>query len=43
MFAIASRHNIVALTQIMPLNKVNEGLDLVRNNQARYRIVLQMN
>ncbi|OGT43206.1 MAG: alcohol dehydrogenase [Gammaproteobacteria bacterium RIFCSPHIGHO2_12_FULL_40_19] len=41
MLEFAARHHIQAKTQLMPLNKAAEALDLVRQNKARYRIVLE--
>lgn len=42
MLEFAERHNIVAQTEVMPVSEVNTALDKVRNNQARYRMVLEM-
>ena len=41
MLNFAARHNITAQTQVMPMSQVNDGLDIVRNNKARYRVVLE--
>jgi uncharacterized zinc-type alcohol dehydrogenase-like protein len=43
MFEFAARHGIEARTQVFPLDKVNEAIDKVRKNKARYRIVLKVN
>jgi alcohol/geraniol dehydrogenase (NADP+) len=42
MLEFAARHNIQAKTEVMPLSKVNEALDKVRTNKARYRMVLKV-
>lgn len=41
MLAFAARHGIVAQTESFAMNEVNPAMDRVRNNQARYRIVLK--
>lgn len=41
MLEFATRHNIHAKTQLMEMNQANEALNIVRNNKARYRIVLK--
>lgn len=41
MLEFASQHNIQAKTQLMPMLEASQALDLVRNNKARYRIVLE--
>ena len=41
MLAFAARHHIQAKTQVMPMQDAAQALDLVRENQARYRIVLE--
>src|SRR5262245_20380225 len=41
MLAFAARHNIVPVTEMFPLSKVNEALTHVRAGKARYRVVLQ--
>lgn len=33
-------HNIKPQIELMPIDKINEALDLVRKNKPRYRIVL---
>lgn len=40
MLEFAERHNIKAKTELMPMSKVNEALEHVRNGKARYRVVL---
>ncbi len=42
MLAFSAGHGIVAKTEVFPLEKVNEALERVRKNEARYRVVLQM-
>lgn len=42
MLALAARHSITAVSERMPLDRVNEALDRVRTNQARFRMVLDM-
>ena len=41
MLEFAARHGIEAKTEVMPMNQVNEALDKVRHNLARYRMVLK--
>lgn len=41
MLNFAARHYIQAKTQLMPMNDAAKALDLVRENKARYRIVLE--
>ena len=41
MLEFSARHNIVAQTEVMPMSEVNAALNRVRNNEARYRIVLE--
>ncbi|PIZ05192.1 MAG: alcohol dehydrogenase [Gammaproteobacteria bacterium CG_4_10_14_0_8_um_filter_38_16] len=41
MLEFAARHHIHAKTQLMPMDQANDALNLVRNNKARYRIVLK--
>ena len=43
MLEFAARHDIHAKTQVMPMNQAAEALNLVRQNKARYRIVLKNN
>jgi uncharacterized zinc-type alcohol dehydrogenase-like protein len=40
MLTFAARHKIQAMTEVMPMDKCNEAVTKVRNNQARYRMVL---
>jgi len=40
MLDFCARHNITCQTELYPLDKVNEALDRVRSNKARYRVVL---
>ncbi len=42
MLAFAARKQIAAQTEVMPIAQVNEALDKVRNNTARYRMVLAL-
>lgn len=42
MLEFAARHRIQARTEVMPLSRVNEAVQRVRDNQARYRMVLTM-
>ena len=41
MLDFSARHGIEAQVEVMPMYQVNEALDKVRANQARYRIVLR--
>ncbi|MEZ7891313.1 MAG: NAD(P)-dependent alcohol dehydrogenase [Candidatus Wallbacteria bacterium] len=43
MLEFASRHGIKAMTEIMPIDRVNEAIEKVRKNTARYRMVLKIN
>lgn len=40
MLKFAALHNIGAVVETLPMSEVNTALDKVRNNQARYRMVL---
>jgi len=40
MLAFAQAHNITPKVELMPMSQVNEALQRVKDNQARYRIVL---
>lgn len=40
MLDFAAHHDICAKTQLMPMQEAHQGLNLVRQNKARYRIVL---
>jgi alcohol/geraniol dehydrogenase (NADP+) len=42
MLDFAARHDIKACTETLPLAEVNTGIERVRDNQARYRVVLKM-
>ncbi len=41
MLEFAARHDIKATTEIMPMTDINAAIEKVRNNQARYRVVLE--
>jgi len=41
MLTFAAKHGITARTEVSPMDAVNESIDRVRHNQARYRVVLQ--
>ena len=41
MLEFAADHQIEARTELVPLAEVNQAIDRVRKNQARYRMVLQ--
>ncbi|GAB4517724.1 MAG: NAD(P)-dependent alcohol dehydrogenase [Anaerolineae bacterium] len=40
MLEFAARHHVQAMTEAIPMPEVNAALDKVRQNQARYRMVL---
>lgn len=40
MLAFAARHKVQAKTEVMPIVKVNEAVKKVKENKARYRMVL---
>jgi len=40
MLSFAQEHNIVPKVELMPMTKVNEAIQKVKENKARYRIVL---
>lgn len=42
MLDFAARHDIEAMTEVMPLADVNKAIEKVRANRARYRMVLKM-
>jgi D-arabinose 1-dehydrogenase-like Zn-dependent alcohol dehydrogenase len=42
MLKLASKENIVANTQVWPLEKVNEAIAAFREGKPRYRFVLQV-
>lgn len=41
MLAFAARHGVKARTESFAMSEVNPAMDRVRNNQARYRVVLK--
>lgn len=41
MLDFAVRNDIKPCTETFPMSKVNEGIDRLRNNQVRYRVVLK--
>ena len=41
MLDFAREHNIKPKVEIMPAHEVNEAIMKVRNNSARYRVVLE--
>jgi len=40
MLSFAQEHDITPTVELMPMTQVNEALDRVKENKARYRIVL---
>jgi D-arabinose 1-dehydrogenase-like Zn-dependent alcohol dehydrogenase len=40
MLAMAAAHNVRAWVNTLPLDRVNDGIQMVRENKARYRVVL---
>jgi uncharacterized zinc-type alcohol dehydrogenase-like protein len=42
MLAFAARHDIRPQIEVMPMTQVNEALERVRSNKARYRVVLEV-
>ncbi len=42
MLFFAARHHIQSQAEVLPLNQVNEAIERVRRNQARYRMVLKV-
>lgn len=40
MLAFAAHHGIAARTEVMPMARVNDAIERVRRNAARYRVVL---
>ena len=40
MLEFSARNNIQAKTEAMPMEKVNDAIKKVRDNKARYRMVL---
>jgi len=43
MLAFATAHNVKPQIELFPAQQINEAITKVRNNTARYRIVLEMN
>ncbi|HRF97692.1 MAG TPA: hypothetical protein PLZ51_20940, partial [Aggregatilineales bacterium] len=43
MLEFSARHGIVAQTKTMPMNQINDAIQKVRDNQARYRMVVVNN
>ncbi|KAG6583084.1 mannitol dehydrogenase [Phytophthora cinnamomi] len=41
MLALASEKNVRAIVQRMPMNKLNEGVEMMRQGRVRYRVVLE--
>ncbi|RLN78588.1 hypothetical protein BBJ28_00001948 [Nothophytophthora sp. Chile5] len=41
MLALAAKENVRPIIQKLPMDKVNEGLDMVREGRVRYRVVLE--
>jgi uncharacterized zinc-type alcohol dehydrogenase-like protein len=41
MLAFAARHSIRPQVEVLPLQDINEALAALKNNQIRYRAVLQ--
>ena len=41
MLKFSARHQILPKTEVAPMTKVNEAIQKVRENQARYRMVLK--
>ncbi|RLN60800.1 hypothetical protein BBJ28_00022409, partial [Nothophytophthora sp. Chile5] len=41
MLALAAKENVRPIIQKLPMTKVNEGLDMVREGRVRYRVVLE--
>ncbi len=42
MLNFAARHDIEAISEVFPVSEVNHAIDKVRQNKARYRMVLEM-
>lgn len=42
MLSFAALHGIAAQVEVVPLSEVNNAIEKVRNNQARYRMVLKI-
>jgi D-arabinose 1-dehydrogenase-like Zn-dependent alcohol dehydrogenase len=43
MLAFATVHSVKPMVELFPASLINEAITKVRNNTARYRIVLEMN
>jgi uncharacterized zinc-type alcohol dehydrogenase-like protein len=41
MIEFCARHQILPVTELFPMSRVNEALAHLRAGQARYRVVLQ--
>jgi uncharacterized zinc-type alcohol dehydrogenase-like protein len=41
MLEFAARHNITAMTEVMPMSEVNQAIAKLKDNKARYRMVLK--
>ena len=41
MLAFATRHGVRPKVEVMPAAQVNDAIAKVRNNSARYRVVLE--
>lgn len=41
MLAFAAKHQVKAMTELMPMSQVNKALDHVRSGKVRYRVVLE--
>jgi alcohol dehydrogenase (NADP+) len=41
MLEVASKKNVRAVIQKLPMAKVNEGIKMVRDGSVRYRVVLE--
>ena len=42
MLAFAVEHDVRPQVEVMPLARINEALDRVRDGKARYRVVVEM-
>ena len=42
MLEFSARNGVKAMTELMPIEKVNKAIEKVRKNQARYRMVLKV-
>ena len=40
MLDFANQHHIKPVVELMPMSRINEAIDLIKENKARYRIVL---